>query len=128
MIHLAFPFHFDAHGRTAISDDAAYLRQLLELLLFTSPGERVNRPDFGGGLRLTDNFKNTYKRVNFGLLAEVKGQIKSESIYPGKTVNDLLVFEVPLKNVQYLRLELPAENIGGSGKLRFQIPQSKIRW
>jgi phage baseplate assembly protein W len=51
MIHLNFPFHFDSHGRTALSGDAAYIRQLLELLLFTSPGERLNRPDFGGGLR-----------------------------------------------------------------------------
>ena len=24
---------------------------MIELLLFTSPGERVNRPDFGSGLR-----------------------------------------------------------------------------
>lgn len=29
---------------------AIYVRELLELLLFTEPGERVNRPDFGAGL------------------------------------------------------------------------------
>lgn len=29
---------------------AARVRELLELVLFTEPGERVNRPDFGAGL------------------------------------------------------------------------------
>jgi uncharacterized protein len=51
MLHLDVPFRLDARGRTALADDAAHLRHLLELLLFTNPGERVNRPDFGGGLR-----------------------------------------------------------------------------
>ena len=51
MIHLDFPFRFDGRGRTAVRDEASYVRQLVELLLFTSPGERVNRPDFGGGVR-----------------------------------------------------------------------------
>ena len=47
---IAFPFHIDGRGRTA---DAAYdehVRQMIEQLLFTSPGERVNRPDFGTGV------------------------------------------------------------------------------
>jgi phage baseplate assembly protein W len=44
-----FPFQFDGRGRTA--DPAAdYVRQLVEQVLFTSPGERVNLPDFGSGL------------------------------------------------------------------------------
>lgn len=47
-----FPFHFDALGRTATigvgGDD--HIRDMIEQLLFTSPGERVNRPDFGSGL------------------------------------------------------------------------------
>jgi phage baseplate assembly protein W len=30
--------------------DARAVRELLELVLFTEPGERVNRPDFGAGL------------------------------------------------------------------------------
>jgi phage baseplate assembly protein W len=45
-----FPFHFDAAGRTATTDAADHLRDLLEQLLLTSPGERVNRPEFGSGL------------------------------------------------------------------------------
>ena len=44
-----FPYQFDGRGRT---EDAmqAYVRQLVEQVLFTSPGERVNLPDFGSGL------------------------------------------------------------------------------
>lgn len=50
-MNLDFPFHFDARGRTATTDDADHVRDLIEQLLFTNPGERVNRPDFGSGLR-----------------------------------------------------------------------------
>lgn len=48
---IAVPLHFDDRGRTAASPDlATHVRDMIELLLFTSPGERVNRPDFGSGL------------------------------------------------------------------------------
>jgi hypothetical protein len=47
---LDYPFHFDPAGRTATTDRADHLRDMLEQLLLTSPGERVNRPDFGSGL------------------------------------------------------------------------------
>jgi Bacteriophage baseplate protein W len=45
-----FPFHADARGRTARTDGDAHVRDLIEQVLFTSPGERVNRPMFGSGL------------------------------------------------------------------------------
>ncbi|HEV2777790.1 MAG TPA: GPW/gp25 family protein [Actinophytocola sp.] len=45
-----FPFHVDARGRTADTDHPDHVRDLIEQLLFTTPGERVNRPDFGCGL------------------------------------------------------------------------------
>ncbi|HSW27203.1 MAG TPA: GPW/gp25 family protein [Burkholderiaceae bacterium] len=44
------PIHFDAQGRTATTDETDHVRDMIELLLFTRPGERVNRPDFGSGL------------------------------------------------------------------------------
>ena len=37
-------------ARTARTDRAGYLRDLIEQVLFTAPGERVNRPDFGAGV------------------------------------------------------------------------------
>jgi phage baseplate assembly protein W len=50
MKNVTFPFHFDGRGRTAIASDEDHIRQMIEQLIFTSPGERVNRPDFGSGL------------------------------------------------------------------------------
>lgn len=50
MTQLDFPYHFDSRGRTAQSDDANHIRDLIEQVLFTSPGERVMRPDFGSGV------------------------------------------------------------------------------
>ena len=49
-MNIDFPFHFDALGRSAQTGDADHVRDMIELLLLTSPGERVNRPDFGSGL------------------------------------------------------------------------------
>ena len=49
-MNIDFPFNFDARGRTATTDDADHIRDMIEQLLFTSQGERVNRPDFGSGL------------------------------------------------------------------------------
>ena len=45
-----FPYHIDHRGRTAFTDEDEHIRDLIEQVLFTSPGERVNRPDFGSGL------------------------------------------------------------------------------
>src|SRR5262245_50871928 len=49
-MNIAFPLHFDRRGRTATADDDQHICDMLEQLIFTSPGERVNRPDFGSGI------------------------------------------------------------------------------
>ncbi len=49
-MEIDFPFHFDGRGRTATTDDDDHIRDLIEQVLFTAPGERVNRPTFGSGL------------------------------------------------------------------------------
>lgn len=48
-MNVNFPLQFDGRGRT-LDPQGDYLRQLVEQVLFTSPGERVNLPDFGSGL------------------------------------------------------------------------------
>jgi phage baseplate assembly protein W len=50
MMNIDFPFHFDSRGLTAATDDNDHIRDMIEEFLFTNPGERVNRPDFGAGL------------------------------------------------------------------------------
>jgi phage baseplate assembly protein W len=49
-MNLNFPYRFDGRGRTQAAAVQDYVTQLIEQVLFTSPGERVNLPSFGSGL------------------------------------------------------------------------------
>jgi phage baseplate assembly protein W len=49
-VQIDFPFHVDRRGRTAGTDDDDHVRDMIEQVLFTGPGERVNRPTFGSGV------------------------------------------------------------------------------
>lgn len=49
-MQIDFPYGFDALGRTASTTEEDHIRDMIEQLLFTAPGERVNRPTFGSGL------------------------------------------------------------------------------
>ncbi len=50
-MNIAFPYQLDAKGHSAQASYPDHVRQMIEQLLLTSPGERVNRPDFGSGLQ-----------------------------------------------------------------------------
>ena len=50
MSQVDFPYGVDARGRTASTSEDEHVRDLIEQVLFTAPGERVNRPTFGSGL------------------------------------------------------------------------------
>jgi phage baseplate assembly protein W len=49
-MNIDFPFQIDHSKRTATTGDEDHVRDLIEQLIFTAPGERVNRPTFGTGL------------------------------------------------------------------------------
>jgi hypothetical protein len=49
-MNIYFPYQFDGRVRTREAATPDYVQQLVEQVLFTSPGERVNLPDFGSGL------------------------------------------------------------------------------
>lgn len=49
--YLDFPFRFDPRGYSAVTDTDDHVRDMITLVLFTSPGERVNRPEFGCGVK-----------------------------------------------------------------------------
>ena len=49
-MQIGYPLHFDGRGRTAEAGQDRHIRDLIEQVLFTTPGERVNRPTFGCGL------------------------------------------------------------------------------
>jgi phage baseplate assembly protein W len=49
-MQIDFPYQIDRRGRTATTDTESHIRDMIEQLLFTMPGERVMRPTFGSGL------------------------------------------------------------------------------
>lgn len=49
-MNVSYPYKIDERGRTAESDYDNHIREMIEQLLFTMSGERVNRPDFGCGI------------------------------------------------------------------------------
>jgi len=48
-MNIAFPYAFGATGHTAQTDPLTHISDMIEQILFTTPGERVNRPTFGSG-------------------------------------------------------------------------------
>lgn len=71
-MNIDFPFDFDGSGRTATTDEDDHIRDLIEQLLFTSPGERVNRPDFGSGL-----LKMVFAPNSAGLASTLQGAVQA---------------------------------------------------
>ena len=49
-MNIAYPFHIDSRGRTATAGDDDHVRDMIEEILFTNHGERINRPEFGSGI------------------------------------------------------------------------------
>lgn len=49
-MQIDYPWHIDPQRRTASTGEDAHIRDLIEQVLFTNQGERVNRPDFGCNL------------------------------------------------------------------------------
>jgi phage baseplate assembly protein W len=70
-----FSFHFDSRGRTATADLNSHVSEMLEQLIFTNPGERVNRPDLGSGvsqLIFAPNSPELAATVQFTLQAAIQ--------------------------------------------------------
>jgi hypothetical protein len=69
---------------------------------------------------ITDDLGNTYKRLNLGLNFRLIGQLSAESIFPGKSVTDLLVYERPVDKATHVNVELPPAAYGGDGTLKLR--------
>jgi uncharacterized protein len=72
MMNIDYPFEIDGSGRTATTDDDDHIRDMIEQLLFTNPGERVNRPDFGSGL-----LKMVFAPNSSGLASTLQGTVQA---------------------------------------------------
>jgi hypothetical protein len=66
-----YPFQVNARGRTAITSRNDHVRDMIKQVLFTSPGERVNRPDFGCGL-----LQLVFSAANDALIATVQYSVQ----------------------------------------------------
>ncbi len=85
--YVGFPVETGPNGSTATVGHDAYVEQLLEQLLFTTPGERVNRPSLGCGLLelvfdpLTDELTTATKFLVQSALQEwLRGVATIESV------------------------------------------------
>lgn len=96
--YLAFPFRVGDSG-PELSDRSRHLREQIEQVLFTNPGERVFRPDFGAGVRTLIFEPNTSplwtitrKRLIASLAEALKGEVDPRSLTIDVTGEEEKVF------------------------------------
>ena len=73
---IAAPLRFDGRGRTAATPADQHLRDLIEAVLLTGPGERVMRPTFGSGLQQL-SFAPNSDQLAAALQVLVQGALQS---------------------------------------------------
>ncbi len=83
-MQIAFPLRVSGDGLVT-ADDAGHLRDLIEQVLFTRAGERVNRPDFGAGIDLV-----VFEPGNTEVLAATQAIVRASL---QKWLGDLIVVE-----------------------------------
>jgi phage baseplate assembly protein W len=74
-MQIAYPFQIDEHGLIAEAGADEHIVQMIEQVLFTAPGERVNRPDFGCGL-LSFLFRSPNTEVLTALEGMLQGSLQ----------------------------------------------------
>ncbi len=72
--------------------------------------------------KLVDNLNNEYQLQTFSTGYFVEGQPPTRSIYPERTIEDVLVFKPPVARAQTLLLQLPGEIFREKGTGSFEIP------
>lgn len=98
--YLAFPFRV-GDGGPELSDRSRHVREQIEQVLFTNPGERVFRPDFGAGIRTLIFEPNTSplwtitrKRLIASLADALQGEVDPRSLTLDVTGEEEKVFVV----------------------------------
>lgn len=72
-MNITFPLQFDSYGHIADCEQDEHIRDMMEQILFTLPGERVNRPDFGCGVQML-----VFSAIQPELLSVKQNQIQAE--------------------------------------------------
>lgn len=104
-MQIAFPYELGESKLTGLTDELAHRRQMLEMLLFTIPGERVNRPDFGCGIQRAV-FAPQQSEVTATLSALVRSEIH-------RWLGDVLTLE---------RLEIISDEATLRVQLQYRLP------
>ncbi len=74
---------------------------------------------------LVDDKGNAYPQIEAIRLPSSQAELGNNlSLRPGESSEKHLLFDRPIDNVEYLRIELAPGGFGGSEPLRFQVPRS----
>jgi hypothetical protein len=124
--------------RIILSEDSTSEDDLLTIRLQITNTSTTKKLDYLGWMadfsaltgitaKLADENENNYRKITFGGTIKVKGAKSADSIYPGKSIEDAIVFELPIDSAQKLMLTLSGKGIGEDGEFRFEIPRSIIK-
>lgn len=124
--------------KTLFGDDSESKDELLIVWLNITNVTSNKKVDYRGymgdfsslaGIRaeLTDENGNSYRAITFGAGTKVRDAETSTSIYPGKSIRDAVVFELPIDGAKFLHLELSGQAFAEDGTFRFEIPASMIQ-
>jgi hypothetical protein len=75
---------------------------------------------------LQDHMGKQYELKTFPPAMQIPGHVAKATVGPWKAVQDVLVFEPPVPNMDFFRLELPCTAFGGSDTFRLEIPNHMI--
>ena len=118
-------------------DNSVSRRPLLGLLVAAinmSDKKKLNYRTWGAEMfqigefaTLADELGNNYKAVYFRGANVPIGRTDEASLYPGKALTDVLIFEPPIAKAKRLTLSLPLKNLGCEGTIRLSIPIGRVR-
>jgi len=120
----------DMFGKTLPLDETRYFVFLVGIEN-KSDQKKINYRGWGSNMfmafaALEDNLGNKYKMISFGATGDVAGAKRSESIYPGKSTSDILVFEMPVEKAESFTLRLDGANVQEARDLVFKFPRNAI--
>ncbi len=124
--------------RTIMGDDTESKDDLLMIWLEITNTTTNKKIDYQGWMStyaslsdinavLTDNNDNRYRGISFSATSVVKDAKTNESIYPGKSIADAVVFELPIDGAEYLDLKLSAKGCKEDGEFKFRIPIEMVK-
>lgn len=120
--YLKFPFSVDDDG-PEMSSRSEHVREQIEQVLFTSPKERVFRPEFGVGVRRlvfepnNNALRNTtLKQLNVSLAEALHGEVDPRTLEISvSNDNENLIIHISYVLAAINRQESHAISLGSSG-------------